>query len=147
MRITTPPSIGPLQTTPQTQKAEGPRSAFVLPETRKAEGTPGQARNTSGAAPAAGLDTLLAVQGMQPDDRREKRRRAMQRGRRSLDLLDELKVAMLAGESVPSVLLRLRSLTAHQLEASGEAGLDDVLAEIDLRAQVELAKREAAAAG
>lgn len=145
MRITTPPSIGSLQTTPQTQRADGTRTAFVLPEARKAEGP--QAAATRGSAPAAGLDTLLAVQGMQPDDRREKKRRAMQRGRRSLDLLEELKVAMLSGESVPSVLLRLRSLTAHQLEASGEEGLDAVLKEIDLRAQVEIAKREAAAAG
>jgi len=43
------------------------------------------------------------------------------------------------------VLLKLRSVTATALEGSGDQGLDDVLAEIDLRAQVEIAKREAAA--
>ena len=69
----------------------------------------------------------------------------MQRGRQSLDLLDDLKLSLLAGEPMPSVLLKLRSVTATALEGSGDQGLDDVLAEIDLRAQVEIAKREAAA--
>ncbi|KAF0119236.1 MAG: fliX [Xanthobacteraceae bacterium] len=91
----------------------------------------------------AGLETLLAVQGMQPEDRREKRRRAMQRGRQSLDLLDDLKLSLLAGEPMPAVLLKLRSLTSATLEDTGDSGLDGVLAEIDLRAQVEIAKREA----
>lgn len=56
--------------------------------------------------------------------------------------MDELKLALVSGESVPAVLLRLRGLTAGGLETTGEEGLDGVLAEIDLRAQVELAKRE-----
>ena len=47
---------------------------------------------------------------------------------------------------MPSVLLKLRSLTAATLDDTGDPGLDGVLAEIDLRAQVEIAKREAAAA-
>lgn len=143
MRITTPPPIGAVQTSQQPQRADQTRPAFALPGAAKPE-----AQTTGAARPAmaaAGLETLLAVQGMQPDDRRERRRRAMGRGRRSLDLLDDLKLAMLSGEPMPAVLLKLRGLTALHLEASGDDGLDGVLAEIDLRAQVELAKHEAAA--
>lgn len=143
MRITTPPPIGGVQTSQQPQRVERARTAFELPGAAKPE-----TQATASARPstaAAGLETLLAVQGMQPDDRRERRRRAMGRGRRSLDLLDDLKLAMLSGEPMPSVLLKLRSLTAQQLEGTGDEGLDGVLAEIDLRAQVELAKHEAAA--
>lgn len=143
MRITTTPPLGAVQTSQTPQRAEGPRAAFTLPGAPKPD-TPATAAARPGV-PAAGLETLLAVQGMMPDDRREKRRRAMQRGRESLDLLDDLKVAMLSGEPMPSVLLKLRSLTAHRPDASGDEGLDGVLAEIDLRAQVEIAKREAAA--
>lgn len=144
MRIITPPAIGAVTTSQPAQKADRPRAAFELP------GAKTEAPATSASRPtkaAAGLETLLAVQGMQPEDRREKRRRAMQRGRQSLDLLDDLKLSLLAGEPLPAVLLKLRSLTAASLEESGDPGLDGVLADIDLRAQVEIAKREAAAKG
>jgi hypothetical protein len=143
MRITTPPPIGAVQTAQQPQRPDRTRTAFELPGATRAD--PQATTTTRSAMAATGLETLLAVQGMQPDDRRERRRRAMGRGRQSLDLLDDLKLAMLAGEPMPSVLLKLRSLTALHLEGTGDDGLDGVLAEIDLRAQVELAKREASA--
>jgi hypothetical protein len=141
MRITTTPPVGAVQASQPVAKTDGARQAFQLPgqqaeEPRKSEG----ARPTTAAA---GLETLLAVQGMVPDDRRERRRKALKRGRDSLDMLDNLKVALISGEPVPAVLLKLRGLTALKPEASGDDGLDGVLAEIDLRAQVEIAKREA----
>lgn len=140
MRITTPPPVGAISTGQPAQKVDRPRAAFELPGARNETSQTAQARP---AMATAGLETLLAVQGMQPEDRREKRRRAMQRGRQSLDLLDDLKLSLLAGESMPAVLLKLRSLTSATLEDTGDSGLDGVLAEIDLRAQVEIAKREA----
>lgn len=143
MRITTPPPVGAVSTGQPVQKVDRPRAPFELPGGRSETPQTAQARP---AMAAAGLETLLAVQGMQPEDRREKRRRAMQRGRQSLDLLDDLKLSLLAGEAMPAVLLKLRSLTAATLDDTGDTGLDGVLAEIDLRAQVEIAKREAAAA-
>lgn len=141
MRITTPPPVGAVSTGQPAQKVDRPRAAFEVPGARPETPQTTQARP---AMAAAGLETLLAVQGMQPEDRREKRRRGLQRGRQSLDLLDDLKLSLLAGEPMPSVLLKLRSLTSAKLEDTGDTGLDGVLAEIDLRAQVEIAKREAA---
>ncbi|MFN3853989.1 MAG: flagellar assembly protein FliX [Phreatobacter sp.] len=140
MRITTTPPLGAVPTAQPVQRTERPRSTFALPGEPRPE--TGKAAAGRPAVAAAGLETLLAVQGLQSEDRRERRRRALQRGRASLDLLDELKLALVSGESVPAVLLRLRGLTASGLETTGEEGLDGVLAEIDLRAQVELAKRE-----
>ncbi|WP_168201776.1 flagellar assembly protein FliX [Phreatobacter aquaticus] len=141
MRITTTPPVGAVQTSQPVAKTDGSRQAFQLPG-RPAE----EPRKADGARPMvapAGLETLLAVQGMVPEDRRERRRRALKRGTDSLDMLEDLKVALLSGEPVPAVLLKLRGLTAMKPEASGDDGLDGVLAEIDLRAQVEIAKREA----
>jgi hypothetical protein len=143
MRITTTPPVGTVQTAQQPQRPDRARTAFELPGAPRSD--PQAATANRSPVAATGLETLLAVQGMQPDDRRERRRRAMGRGRQSLDLLDDLKLAMLAGEPMPAVLLKLRSLTAQHLEGTGDDGLDGVLAEIDLRAQVELAKREASA--
>lgn len=142
MRITTTPPLGAVQTTQTPARTDRPRPTFELPGGAKSE-TPRTDAARPGLA-AAGLETLLAVQGMMPDDRRDKRRRALKRGHDSLGLLDDLKLALLSGEPMPAVLLKLRGLTASSLEASGDDGLDGVLAEIDLRAQVEIAKREAA---
>ncbi|MCX7313857.1 MAG: flagellar assembly protein FliX [Alphaproteobacteria bacterium] len=96
------------------------------------------------AAPAAslrtigGIDALLALQGQ--DDPAERRRRAVKRGRIALDALDELKLAVLDGEPSPSTLQRLKSATAELRDSCGDQGLDSVLAEIELRLEVEIAK-------
>ena len=97
----------------------------------------------SATAPAAlrtigGIDALLALQGQ--DDPTERRRRAVHRGRTALDTLDELKVEVLAGTLGPSTLMRLKSATADLRDTSGDANLDGVLAEIELRLEVEIAK-------
>ena len=85
-----------------------------------------------------GIDALIALQGQ--DDPAERRRRAVKRGRIALDALDELKVEALGGSLGPSTLARLKSATAELRDASGDAGLDTVLAEIELRLEVEIAK-------
>jgi hypothetical protein len=85
-----------------------------------------------------GIDALLALQGQ--DDKAERRRRAVTRGRSALDALDELKTELLAGNLGPSTLQRMKSATADLLDASGDERLDAVMAEIDLRLAVEIAK-------
>ena len=72
--------------------------------------------------------------------RQERRRRAVGRGKIALDALDELKVEFLAGTLGPSTLMRLKSVTTELLDASGDPRLDTVLAEIELRLAVEIAK-------
>jgi hypothetical protein len=95
-------------------------------------------------APAAalrtigGIDALIALQGQ--DDPAERRRRAVKRGRTALDALDELKLEVLGGAPGPSTLQRLKSATAELRDSSGDERLDSVLAEIELRLEVEIAK-------
>ena len=95
-------------------------------------------------APAAslrtvgGIDALLALQGDEPVA--ERRQRAVRRGRTALDALDDLKVELLSGTPGPSTLLRLRSAATGLRDATGEPRLDAVLAEIELRVEVEIAK-------
>jgi len=85
-----------------------------------------------------GIDALLALQGQ--DDPAERRQRAVKRGRIALDALDALKAEVLAGTPGPSTLQRLRSAMTDLRDVSGDAGLDAVLAEIELRVEVEIAK-------
>lgn len=95
-------------------------------------------------APAS-LDAMLAMQAADAVDEREaRRRRGVARGQALLDALDGLKAGLLAGRIAPSDLARLTTALAQARETSGDPGLDDLLAQIDLRAQVEFAKLEQA---
>jgi hypothetical protein len=85
-----------------------------------------------------GIDALIALQGI--EDPVERRRRVVRHGRRALDALDEVKLGLLAGTLDQATMLRLKSIAADLKEGSGDERLDSVLAEIDLRVEVELAK-------
>jgi Class II flagellar assembly regulator len=85
-----------------------------------------------------GIDALIALQGV--EDPVERRRRAVKHGRRALDALDELKLGLLGGTLDQATMLRLKSVAADLQDVSGDDRLDAVLAEIDLRVAVELAK-------
>jgi len=93
---------------------------------------------TSGMRSIGGIDALLALQGV--EEPAERRRKAVKRGKSALDALDALKLGLLSGTFDTSALARLKSVTATLSEPSGDPMLDAVLAEIELRAQVELAK-------
>jgi len=85
-----------------------------------------------------GIDALIALQGI--EDPVERRRRAVKHGRRALDALDDLKIGLLVGTLDQATMLRLKSVAADLHDGSGDDRLDQVLAEIDLRVAVELAK-------
>ena len=85
-----------------------------------------------------GIDALLALQGV--EDPTERRRRAVKYGRRALDALDELKLGLLAGALDQATMLRLKAVAADLRDPTGDERLDQVMAEIDLRVAVELAK-------
>lgn len=97
------------------------------------------------AATAAGavtpLDALLALQGV--DDPAGRRARQARRGAEALDALEDLEQGLLLGRAPGGLKAKLEALR-RQAEATGEAGLDAVLLEIDTRLAVELAKLERA---
>jgi|HubBroStandDraft_1064217.scaffolds.fasta_scaffold00043_72 hypothetical protein len=98
---------------------------------------------TVAAAPAAsGIDALMALQEV-PDATAE-RKRAVVRGDRLLDRLDDLKRGMLLGRLGADKLADLARLAAQSATQITDPGLRDVLQEIELRARVELAKLQSA---
>ncbi len=84
------------------------------------------------------VDALIALQGV--EDPRERKKRAVAKGRKALDVLDTLKLSLLDGSVDGSTLARLKVAAEGLDEQTGDPGLDTVLSEIDLRVAVELAK-------
>ncbi len=109
-------------------------SGFALPDATSAADT----RPATAPRAPAGIDALLALQGI--EDPVERRKRSVQRGRGALEVLDELKLGLLAGALDGATVARLRDAAAHLKSSSGDPGLDAVLSEIELRVEVELAK-------
>jgi hypothetical protein len=97
-----------------------------------------KASSASSSAPLATLDALLAVQG--EGDPAERRRRSVKRGHDLLDALDQLKAAILSGRVGGAQLQHVAAQLSAQRSASGDPKLDDLIAHIELRARVELAK-------
>ena len=112
-------------------------SGFALPDQESAAAP--ETRAASAPKAAAGIDALLALQGIE-EDPTERRKRSVQRGRGALDVLDDLKIGLLSGNFDASTVSRLRDAAANLKSSSGDPGLDAVLSEIELRVEVELAK-------
>ena len=104
----------------------------------------GEAAETAEAQRMAGLEgvmtvsALLALQGV--EDPLHRRKRALGRASRLLDILDDLKVAMLEGRASASTLDDLAHAVREQRENTDDPRLNDVLNQIETRAAVELAK-------
>jgi hypothetical protein len=110
-------------------------TGFSLPEAA----TTSESRAALAPKAAANIDALLALQGIE-EDPTERRKRSVQRGKGALDVLDDLKIGLLAGNFDSSTVTRLRAAAANLKSTSGDPGLDAVLSEIELRVEVELAK-------
>jgi hypothetical protein len=112
-------------------------TGFALPDADAAAAP--EARATLAPKAAANIDALLAMQGIE-EDPVERRKRSVRRGKGALDVLDDLKIALLSGRFDNSTVSRLRTAAADLKSSSGDPGLDSVLSEIELRVEVELAK-------
>lgn len=86
------------------------------------------------------MDAIIALQGEPEDDTQRRRRKAAKRGHEILDALDALKAAILGGRVAPGDLRAVVTRLREGFGPSGDPGLDHVMAEIELRAEVELAK-------
>jgi hypothetical protein len=110
-------------------------SSFALPDAASAA----ESRPVVALKASANIDALLAMQGIE-EDPVERRKRSVQRGKRALDVLGDLKIGLLSGNFDAGTISRLREAAANLKSSSGDPGLDNVLSEIELRVEVELAK-------
>ena len=119
-----------------------PRSGAAAGGFRLANATESSsAHQTAAVRSAPALDSLIALQAIQPETPRDRRRKALKRGRGLLDALDDMKLALIEGRADAAALTSLAAQLRDARAATGEAGLDDAVSAIELRAEVELAKR------
>ena len=105
-------------------------------------GAPASSAATAQAAALTSLGAILSVQGV--DDALEGKRRTARRGSVLLDGLDDLRLALLDGSLPPETLPRLRRLLSSGEMDDGSDDAKALIAEIELRVEVELAKIECA---
>ena len=101
------------------------------------------ASEVSEAQAVTSINPLFALQEV--DGATERRAKAKQRGTKILDELDSIRHGLLMGEVTPHQLQTLRHQIANEQQILDDPRLTELLKEIDLRAEVELAKLEMAA--
>ena len=99
--------------------------------------------SVGGVGALGSLDALLALQ--ETGTPMERRRRAIRRASGLLDALDQVKLSLLEEGSDPRHALdRLRLVAREAREGTDDLGLETVLDQVDVRAEVEMAKAEMA---
>ncbi|NVJ69643.1 MAG: flagellar assembly protein FliX [Alphaproteobacteria bacterium] len=108
-----------------------------LSETKSSGGS-SAASGVAGAGPLTSMDAVLALQGV--PDATTGRSKGLQRADEMLDLLEEIRKGILLGAIPIPNLRNLAAMARNQRGNTGDPKLDEILADIELRAEVELAK-------
>lgn len=135
---------GPDRTSQTPGPAKGARSAapgFSLgASAESADAAPtGQSGGVSGVG---SVDALIALQEVEGP--LERRRKAVRRAGRILDVLDEMRLALLDGRADPAAAQRLATAVREERLGVEDPRLEGLLDQIETRARVELAKLEVA---
>jgi len=139
MKVTGPSGIGTPSGARPAQSAGGGGFRIATPD---AAAGASQVSSASATRGVMGVEALLALQDV--GGPLERKRRAVRRAGRILDVLDDIKVGLLEGELSTGDLDRLRRAIRDEREATEDPALEAVLDEIELRAAVEAAKLEQA---
>ncbi len=124
-------TTGPRRSDKASSARSGEFSRFLDP----AQGPSGVSSSTS----ISSVDALLAAQSVEASGE-EERRQARQRGDEILDRLDELRHGLLAGTLTESQLVQLANLVRVRRATIVDPKMREIIDEIELRAEVEIAK-------
>lgn len=139
-------------------KVQGPGPSQAASKSKKSDKTSKAgasfgdflASETGSASPAkatqsiVNVDALLMVQGADDPAQGASRKRLRQRAGVILEELDKIRMAMLSGRLTIGHMIDIADVIASHREKIIDPGLTAIMDEIDLRAQVELAKMRVA---
>lgn len=135
-------------------KVEGPGSSRQSEQTKKKEktssggstfgsmvsGAGGETQGAGAAHSISRIDVMLAAQGVEDPTERAARQRMRARAEGVLKELDNIKAALLGGTLTVGHVIDIADVVAAHREKIMDPRLTSILDEIDLRAQIELAK-------
>jgi len=124
----------------KTSKTGGSSNTDGADFSKYVQGGSGQTTETSSTQSIAHLDALLAIQEVEDPTQKAARKRAYNRADNILDKLDELKQKMLTGQMTIGNIIDIADVVASHRDKVDNPALTGILDEIDLRAQVEIAK-------
>jgi hypothetical protein len=138
MKVEGPNKTGGVKGTSKADKKKTGDGEFgaMISDTEETEAQAPVSRTASISA----LDALLTLQGADSSTSEEAAKKARKRAGDLLDHLEKIKMGLLIGELKGAVLHQLSQTIATHREQVMDPKLAEILDEIDLRAQVELAK-------
>lgn len=104
----------------------------------------GESQSTGTTKSIAMVDSLLAAQSVEDPTARAAKKRMRSRSMNVLDELEKLRMGMLSGSMTVGHMIDIADVVASHREKITDPSLTAIMDEIDLRAQVELAKMRAA---
>jgi hypothetical protein len=140
MKVTGPSSAGSVGGARAARSATG-QGVFSVP-TAGASGAVGSVSRAGAMSGVGGIEALLALQDV--GGPLERRKRAVGRAGRILDVLDDIKLALIDGDLSPASLDRLVRAVREERQNTDDGRLEGLLDDIETRAAVEIAKLEQA---
>ncbi|MFK7838822.1 MAG: flagellar assembly protein FliX [Bdellovibrionales bacterium] len=131
---------------------QGPNKTKKAPDASATDGSFGKlmaggnepAAATTNTQNIAQVDALLAIQGAEDPTQGATRKRMRRRADTLLNTLDTLKDSLLGGQLTVGDMIDVADVVASHREKIDDPELTNIMDEIDLRAQVELAKMRVA---
>lgn len=133
-------SKGPKQTSKTQKTSEANGGDESVDFSQYVQGGASETAQTSAAQSIAQLDVLLAVQQVEDPTKKAARKRAYVRSENILDQLDGLRLKMLGGDLTIGNMIDVADVVASHRDKIDDPALSAIMDEIDLRAQVEIAK-------
>lgn len=122
--------------TSKTKKAgSGESFASYLQDVNKSE-----SRVVSSPSGIAGADAIFAAQMINDEEGRERRRQAVKRGYGLLEKLEEIRDGLLMGYISKDKLIEISRFVKDRKNSIDDPKLEEIIGEIELRVEVELAK-------
>ncbi|MEQ8504068.1 MAG: flagellar assembly protein FliX [Rhodospirillales bacterium] len=135
-------NIGPAKGVDKAKRKSGAASSDAFADDLRAATTdaPEQASGTVGGNAVAGVGAVLAVQAADDATQGRSKGLLMARGDRLLDRLEDLQMALLTGRMPKEKVIELAQALREKRPTSDDSDLNALIDEIELRAEVELAK-------
>ena len=99
-----------------------------------------EAQNVRSTAAMASADAIFATQMITDEEKKQIREKVIKKAKILLDKLDEIRDGLLIGEIAKDKLIEISRFVKQRDASSDDERLNEIIAEIELRVEVELAK-------